>query len=117
MDSRDHITVDWNEVDWNEQAAKAAQNHLSYSSFSHSSLVDQLEFEGFTPEQAEYGVSTTGLQRGARTSPASQPGRAQPAVGSRGRARSTRIASWVRFARPSLASALPRWDLTVASLT
>lgn len=29
--------------------------------FSRVGLIDQLLFEGFTQEQAEYGVSTTGL--------------------------------------------------------
>ena len=31
------------------------------TSFSRSGLIEQLIFEGFTPEQAEYGVSQTGL--------------------------------------------------------
>jgi len=31
------------------------------NSFSRSGLIDQLLFEGFTPEQAKYGVSQTGL--------------------------------------------------------
>lgn len=48
-------------VDWNEQAAKKARSYLEYTSFSRSGLVDQLLYEGFTPEQAEFGVSTTGL--------------------------------------------------------
>jgi hypothetical protein len=48
-------------VDWNAQAAASAANYLEYTSFSRSGLVDQLIYEGFTPEQAEYGVSTTGL--------------------------------------------------------
>ena len=48
-------------VDWNAQAAASAANYLSFMSFSHSGLVDQLVFDGFTPDQAEYGVSTTGL--------------------------------------------------------
>lgn len=48
-------------VDWNEQAAASAANYLEFTSFSHSGLVDQLLYEGFTAEQAEYGVSTTGL--------------------------------------------------------
>lgn len=48
-------------VDWNAQAAASAANYLEFTSFSHSGLVDQLVYEGFTPEQAEYGVSTTGL--------------------------------------------------------
>jgi hypothetical protein len=29
--------------------------------FSRSGLIDQLEYEGFTPEQALYGVDQTGL--------------------------------------------------------
>ena len=47
--------------DWNQQAAAKAADYLSSSSFSHSGLVDQLEYEGFSPAQAEYGVGTTGL--------------------------------------------------------
>lgn len=47
-------------ADWNEQAAKCAQNYLEYSSFSRQGLIDQLVFEGFTYEQAEYGVSAAG---------------------------------------------------------
>jgi hypothetical protein len=46
---------------WNEQAAKAAQTYLDTSSFSHSGLVQQLVFEGFTRAQAEYGVKKVGL--------------------------------------------------------
>lgn len=48
-------------VDWNAQAAASAANYLQYTSFSRSGLIDQLIFEGFSPEQAEHGVSTTGL--------------------------------------------------------
>lgn len=48
-------------TDWNGQAAKKAADYLGFSSFSRSGLIDQLMFEGFTPQQAEYGVSTTGL--------------------------------------------------------
>lgn len=54
--------VDRVTVDWNEQAAKSAQNYLDMMAFSRSGLVvDQLIFEGFTPGEAEYGVSQTGL--------------------------------------------------------
>lgn len=53
--------VDSIEVDWKEQAARAAENYLDNMSFSRKSLIEQLEFEGYTPEEAEYGVSTTGL--------------------------------------------------------
>ena len=48
-------------VDWNEQAAKSAKSYLEYQSFSRAGLKDQLIFEGFSPAQAEYGVSQTGL--------------------------------------------------------
>ncbi|WP_255434752.1 Ltp family lipoprotein [Cellulosimicrobium sp. TH-20] len=48
-------------VDWNAEAAESAASYLDLTSFSRAGLVDQLLFEGFTPEQAEYGVSTTGL--------------------------------------------------------
>lgn len=48
-------------VDWNAQAAAKAASYLEMMAFSRSSLVEQLQYEGFTPEQAEYGVSTTGL--------------------------------------------------------
>ncbi|MFB9956006.1 Ltp family lipoprotein [Cellulomonas denverensis] len=51
-------------VDWNAEAAEAAASYLEYSAFSRQGLLDQLTSEygeQFTPEQAEYGVSTTGL--------------------------------------------------------
>jgi hypothetical protein len=48
--------VDSLNADWNEQAAKKAKSYLEFQSFSRSGLIDQLLFEGFTPEQAEYGV-------------------------------------------------------------
>jgi flagellar biosynthesis GTPase FlhF len=48
-------------VDWNAEAAESAASYMDLTAFSRAGLVDQLLFEGFTPEQAEYGVSTTGL--------------------------------------------------------
>ena len=53
--------VDSVAVDWNEQAAKSAVEYLEMTGFSRSGLIDQLVYEGFTPAQAEFGVSTTGL--------------------------------------------------------
>lgn len=47
------------EVDWNEQAYKAAKNYLDISSFSKSGLIEQLESDAgdkFTHKQAEYGA-------------------------------------------------------------
>ncbi len=51
-------------MNWNEQAAKAAQQYLDYSHFSRSGLIHQLESEagsGFTHKQAVYGVNKAGL--------------------------------------------------------
>ncbi|MBV1755875.1 MAG: Ltp family lipoprotein [Methanobacterium sp.] len=43
-----------------EQAAKMAENYLNTMPFSRSGLIEQLEFEGFTRQEAEYGVDQTG---------------------------------------------------------
>jgi hypothetical protein len=48
-------------VDWKEQAALSAENYLEVTAFSRQGLIDQLVFEGFTEEQATYGVDQTGL--------------------------------------------------------
>ena len=54
------FAVDYVAPDWNEQAAKSAKNYLEFTSFSRQGLIDQLIFEGFTPEQAEFGVVAVG---------------------------------------------------------
>lgn len=33
---------------------------MDYSSFSKSNLIEQLKYDGFTSEQAEYGVKAVG---------------------------------------------------------
>jgi hypothetical protein len=48
-------------VDWNAQAVAKAAGHLESIPFTRDELVEQLVLEGFTPEQAEYGVSALGL--------------------------------------------------------
>lgn len=48
-------------ADWNEQAAKKAQDYLDIMAFSRQGLIDQLQFEGYTYEQAVYGVNQVGL--------------------------------------------------------
>jgi len=54
--------VDHVQVNWKEQAAKSAKDYLNYTHFSHAGLVQQLVApEGFTREQAEYGVRKAGL--------------------------------------------------------
>ncbi|MBT2532929.1 Ltp family lipoprotein [Arthrobacter sp. ISL-48] len=47
--------------DWIEQAVKNAASYLKITSFAHEGLKNQLIFDGFTPAQAEFGVSQTGL--------------------------------------------------------
>jgi outer membrane murein-binding lipoprotein Lpp len=39
-----------------EQAVKSAISYLKYSSFSYEGLIEQLEYEKFTHEQAVYGA-------------------------------------------------------------
>jgi multidrug efflux pump subunit AcrA (membrane-fusion protein) len=44
-----------------ENAIRSAVSYLEMSGFSRSGLIDQLKFEGYTQEQAEYGVTKAGL--------------------------------------------------------
>jgi len=39
-------------------ARKKAADYLSYTAFSHSGLIDQLKYEGFSQEDASYGVDS-----------------------------------------------------------
>jgi len=39
-----------------KQAVLSAKNYLNYTAFSRKGLIEQLEYEGFTYQQAEYGV-------------------------------------------------------------
>ena len=41
-------------------AAKKALEYLRFMAFSRDGLIDQLEFEGFTHQEAEYGVDQSG---------------------------------------------------------
>jgi hypothetical protein len=43
------------------EAAEAATNYNETMPMSRKALIDQLEFEGFTSEQAEAGVAKAGL--------------------------------------------------------
>ncbi|MDD3818847.1 MAG: Ltp family lipoprotein [Actinomycetota bacterium] len=43
-----------------KNAALKAKDYLAYAPFSYSGLVEQLEFEGFTHEEAVYGVDRCG---------------------------------------------------------
>ncbi|MCW2589619.1 MAG: hypothetical protein JWQ86_2046 [Mycobacterium sp.] len=48
-------------ADWNANAVKSAKDYIDMQGFSHAGLVKQLEYEGYTPSQAEYGVEGAGL--------------------------------------------------------
>lgn len=57
----EHIEDD---VDWKEQAVKAAENYLDLMSFSRAGLIEQLSSDagdGYTQEQAEYAADQVGL--------------------------------------------------------
>lgn len=43
-----------------KNALKSALNYLSFMSFSYSGLISQLEFEGYTNEEAEYAADNCG---------------------------------------------------------
>lgn len=47
-------------ADWNEQAAKKAKEYMKIMSYSKTGLIEQLKYEGFTSDQAEYGASSVG---------------------------------------------------------
>ena len=47
-------------ADWNAEALEKAKNYIGSMGFSYTGLVDQLEFEGFTAEQATYGADNCG---------------------------------------------------------
>lgn len=44
-----------------QNAVRTAKQYRAMSGYSHSGLVNQLEYEGYTPAQAEYGVAAAGL--------------------------------------------------------
>lgn len=43
-----------------KNALRKAKEYLNYTAFSHSGLIAQLEYEGFTRQQAEYGAKSVG---------------------------------------------------------
>ena len=48
-------------ADWNEQAVRRAQYYLNTQTFTRDDLISQLEYDGFTHDQAVYGVDGAGL--------------------------------------------------------
>ena len=55
-------------VNWYDQADRAAANYLSIMAFSRSGLIEQLEYDGFTHEQAEYGANQNGFAANSSSS-------------------------------------------------
>jgi len=43
------------------KALRKAKAYMDYTSFSRSGLIEQLEFDGFTSEQAAYAANKIGL--------------------------------------------------------
>jgi hypothetical protein len=54
--------VDGLQVDWKNQAAKCARSYMDSDlfSFSPGGLYDQLVHEGFSAEEADFGVHAAG---------------------------------------------------------
>lgn len=50
-----------NETPSQRNAVRKANSYLSFQGFSRTGLIKQLEFEGFTTEQATYAVDSLGL--------------------------------------------------------
>ena len=49
--------IDSLNVNWNNQAKKAADNYLKITKFNKDELISQLQFDGFTLEEAQFGAS------------------------------------------------------------
>lgn len=49
-----------NETMGQKNAVRKAKDYLTFTGFSHSGLIDQLEFEGFSTEEATYGADNCG---------------------------------------------------------
>ena len=47
-------------ADWCAEAAEAAKSYIDLMPMSRDELIEQLKFEGYTPEQAEYGAQSVG---------------------------------------------------------
>lgn len=45
------------DVNWNEEAVKKAKVYLGMTGYSLQGLIQQLEYEGFTPSEAQYGAN------------------------------------------------------------
>ena len=56
--------VNWNTI--NFYLKSHAERYLSVMAFSYTGLAEQLEFEGFTPEQAQYAADLCGADWNAQ---------------------------------------------------
>ena len=53
--------TEWNEpLSENERAVETAKSYLRHTAFSYEGLVDQLEYEGYSETEAEYGAKNCG---------------------------------------------------------
>ena len=49
-----------NETMGQKNAVRKAKDYLAFTGFSHSGLIEQLEFEGFSTDEATYGADNCG---------------------------------------------------------
>ena len=59
-ESEEPSTSSVQETTSQKNAVRAAENYLSVMSFSFKGLVEQLEYDGYTHEQAVYGAQANG---------------------------------------------------------
>lgn len=55
-EEKDEKKEDSNETGGQTNAVKKAESYLDYTAFSRSGLIEQLEYEGFSTEDATYAV-------------------------------------------------------------
>ena len=48
-------------MNWAEEAAGAAQNYVRLGNFNHDTLIAQLQYVGFTPDEAAYAAASVGM--------------------------------------------------------
>lgn len=48
-------------ADWNAEAVQSAKSYTDFTGFSRQGLIDQLTFDGYTPEQADQAATAVGL--------------------------------------------------------
>ena len=49
-------------ANWNKEAKEMAEQYMDSTTYTYKDMVQQLETEGFTKEQAKFGAKAVGLE-------------------------------------------------------